>query len=48
MKPQDLSERMLDFAVHVGRVIDSLPDTRLGRHVAAQLVPCGTSPATEL
>ena len=45
MKPEQLSERILDFAVRVGKVIDALPDTRLGRHVAGQLVRCGTSPA---
>jgi four helix bundle protein len=45
VKPEELSERILDFAVRVGKVIDALPDTRLGRHVAGQLVRCGTSPA---
>jgi four helix bundle protein len=40
-----LEERMLDFAARVGKVVDALPDTRLGRHVAGQLVRCGTSPA---
>jgi len=45
MKPQELSDRLLDFAVRVGKVVDALPDTRLGRHIAGQLVRCGTSPA---
>ena len=45
MNPEELSERLLDLAVRVGKVIDALPDTRLGRHVAGQLVRCGTSPA---
>lgn len=44
MTPEDLSERLLDFAVRVGKIVDALPDTRLGRHVAGQLVRCGTSP----
>ncbi len=39
-----LAERLLNFAVRVGKVVDALPDTRLGRHVAGQLVRCGTSP----
>ena len=43
MKPDDLSERLLAFAVRIGKVVDALPDTRLGRHVAGQLVRCGTS-----
>lgn len=45
MKPEELSERLLDFAARVGRVVDALPETRLGRHIAGQLVRCGTSPA---
>src|SRR6187401_3396136 len=44
MTPQELSERLLDFAARVGKVVDALPDTRLGRHIAGQLVRCGTSP----
>ncbi|HEX3148928.1 MAG TPA: four helix bundle protein [Gemmataceae bacterium] len=41
----DLSERVPDFAAQIGNVVDALPDTRMGRHVAGQLVRCGTSPA---
>lgn len=41
----DLSERVLDFAARIGKVVDALPDTRMGRHIAGQLVRCGTSPA---
>jgi four helix bundle protein len=44
-KGEDLAERLLDFAVRVGKVADALPDTRLGRHIALQLVRCGTSAA---
>src|SRR3954469_10544112 len=44
MSPDELSERLLPFAVRVGKVVDALPDTRLGRHIASQLVRCGTSP----
>ena len=40
-----LAERLLDFAVRAGKVVDALPDTRLGRHIAGQLVRCSTSPA---
>jgi four helix bundle protein len=43
MKPDDLSERTLDFAARIGKVVDALPDTRLGRHTASQLVRSGTS-----
>ena len=44
MTPDELSERLLNFAARVGKVVDALPDTRLGRHIAGQLVRCATSP----
>jgi four helix bundle protein len=44
MSPEELSDRLLRFAARIGKVVDALPDTRLGRHVAGQLVRCGTSP----
>jgi four helix bundle protein len=43
--PRDLSERLLRFAVRVGKVVNALPATRLGRHIAAQLIRSGTSAA---
>jgi four helix bundle protein len=43
MTPEELSERLLDCSVRVGKVVDALPETRLGRHVAGQLVRCGTA-----
>ena len=45
MSPEELAERLVDFAVRIGKLIDALPDTRLGRHIAGQLVGSGTSPA---
>jgi four helix bundle protein len=44
MTSDDLAERLMNLAVRVGKVVDALPDTRLGRHIAGQLVRCGTSP----
>ena len=44
-REQDIEERLLEFAVRVGKAVDALPDTRLGRHIAGQLVRSGTSPA---
>ena len=44
MNPEDLSDRFLDFAVRIFNVVDALPDTRAGRHVAGQLVRCGSAP----
>ena len=43
MTPEELSERLWRFAARVGKVVDALPDARLGRHVAGQLVRSGTS-----
>ena len=43
MKPDDLSERLLDFAARTGNVVDALPDTRLGRHIAGQYIRSGTA-----
>jgi len=40
----DLEERLLEYAVRVIRLVDALPATRAGRHVADQLLRCGTSP----
>ena len=43
MTPEELSNRLWVFAARVGKVVDALPDTRLGRHVASQLVRSGTA-----
>ena len=45
MTPDELLNRLLELAARVGKVVDALPETRLGRHVAGQLIRCGTSPA---
>ena len=45
MTSEELTERLLDFAVRCGKVVDALPETRLGRHIAGQLVRAATSPA---
>ena len=44
MTPDELSDRLWRFAARVGKLVDALPDTRLGRHIAGQLVRCGTAP----
>ena len=33
IRGEDISERLLNFSVRVGKVVDALPDTRLGRHI---------------
>src|SRR5215471_16807537 len=44
MTADELSDRLWKFAARIGKVVDALPDTRLGRRVAGQLVRCGTAP----
>jgi four helix bundle protein len=43
-RPYDLGERFLDFADRVCGVVEALPDTRIGRRIADQLLRSGTSP----
>ena len=40
----DLEERLLDYAAEVIRMVELLPKTRAGNHVAGQLLRAGTSP----
>jgi len=40
----DLEDRLLEFAVRLTRLVDALPNSRTGNHVAGQLLRCGTSP----
>ena len=41
----DLEERLIDFAVRIIHIAESLPKTKVGNHVSGQLIRCGTSPA---
>jgi len=42
----DLEERLIDFAVRVIQLAESLPKTKAGSHISGQLIRCGTSPAS--
>lgn len=44
LKRYDLEDRLLEYAVRIIRLVDALPVTKAGRHVADQLLRCGTSP----
>ena len=44
-KTFDLQERLIDFAVQIIRIAESLQKTRVGNHISGQLIRCGTSPA---
>jgi len=41
----DLEERWIVFAIRINRIAESLPKTKVGNHIAGQLIRCGTSPA---
>jgi four helix bundle protein len=41
----DLEDRLIDFAVRIIQLAEPLPKTKAGKHVAGQLIRCGTSPA---
>lgn len=40
----DLEERLLEYSVKIIRIVEQLPSTRVGNHVAGQLLRSGTSP----
>ncbi len=42
---QELSDRLWQFAARIAKVVDALPDTRVGRHVAGQIVRSGIAAA---
>ena len=42
----DLEARLIDFAVQIIEIVETLPKTRTGNHIAGQLVRSGTSPAS--
>jgi four helix bundle protein len=41
----DLEQRLVNFAVKAIKIAESLPNTKVGNHLAGQLVRSGTSPA---
>ena len=41
----DLEDRLIDFAIRIIQVAESLPKTKAGNHIAGQLIRSGTSPA---
>ena len=44
-RAQELENRLIDFAVRVIAVVEAMPDSKAGRHIAGQLVRSGTAPA---
>jgi len=43
-KKYDLEERLLEYAAKIIKLVEKLPNTRAGNHVAGQLLKSGTSP----
>lgn len=44
-KPADLERRLVDFAVRIITVVEALPNSKAGNHIAGQLIRAGTSAA---
>jgi|SRR5215470_6032140 len=44
MKGDDIAARLVALAVRVVKIVDALPETPAGKHVAGQLLRSGTSP----
>ena len=40
----DLEERLLEYSVRIIKIVEQLPNTKAGNHVAGQLLRSGTSP----
>ena len=40
----DLEDRLLEFTARLIKLVDALPASRAGNHIAGQLLRCGTSP----
>jgi len=40
----DLQERLVSFAAEVCQIVEKLPSTRIGNHIAGQVIRCATSP----
>lgn len=45
MNKSELQERLINFAVLIIEIINELPNTKTGNHLAGQLVRSGTAPA---
>lgn len=45
-KGDELAERLLDFTVRIIKLVSSLPNTVIGKHVGGQILRSGTSPGS--
>lgn len=44
-KTYDLEDRLIDFVLSVDDIVEKLPETRLGRHIASEMIRSRSSPA---
>ena len=44
-KPAELENRLINFAVRIINVVEAMPSSKAGNHVAGQLIRSGTAPA---
>jgi four helix bundle protein len=44
-KKYDLEERLIEFALLVIKIVELLPENKVGNHIGGQLLRSGTSPA---
>ena len=45
MKKIDLEDRFIDFTIRISNVVDEIDNSKLGTHIAGQLIRSGSSPA---
>jgi four helix bundle protein len=45
VKKYDIEDRLIDFAVRIIKLAGSLPKTKIGNHIANQIIRSGTAPA---
>lgn len=45
LRADELEDRLINFAVRLIKLSNSLPDTPAGKHIAGQILRSGTSPA---
>ncbi|MCD4747167.1 MAG: four helix bundle protein [Bacteroidales bacterium] len=43
-KKYDLEDRLIDFAIRISVIVESLPNTKLANQIGNQLIKSGTSP----
>ena len=45
MKKYDLEDRFIDFTIRISNIVDEIDDSKLGTHIAGQLIRSSGSPA---